>query len=49
MIKEKEQFLQETNQLLKEIGSGERIQTEEQKKQTVEYYVGSFFEKLKDF
>lgn len=47
MIKEKEQFLLETNQLLKEIWSGERIQTEEQKQKSVEYQLGSFFEKIK--
>jgi len=49
MVEEKQQFLSETNTLLKEVGSGDRITTEEQKKETVEYMVGSFFDRVKEF
>lgn len=42
-IKEKEKFLEETNRILKWIGSNEKIETEEAKKESVEYKVKTFF------
>lgn len=43
-IAEKAKFLEETNRLLKWIGSNEKIQTQEQKEQAVEYQVKKFFD-----
>lgn len=45
-VAEKAKFLEETNRLLKWIGSSEKIQTEEQKQQTVEYQLKNFFDKF---
>lgn len=42
-IQEKTKFLAETNNLLKNIGSSDKIQTEEEKQATVEYKLQSFF------
>lgn len=46
MIQEKEKFLQETNALLKGIGSSDKILTEEQKQATVENQLKSLFGKI---
>lgn len=46
MIKEKAKFLAETNKLLQGVGSSEKIQTEEEKKNTLEYKFQNFFGKI---
>lgn len=47
MIKEKAKFLAETNKLLQGVGSSEKILTEEEKQASVEYKLGSLFNRLK--
>ncbi len=46
MVQEKQKFLSETNSLLKEIGSWARIQTEDEKKNSIEYKLWSMFQKI---
>lgn len=46
MTEEKKKFLQETNALLKQVWSKDRIQTEQQKKQSIEYKLSNFFKKI---
>lgn len=46
MIQEKQKFLSDTNSLLKEIWSWTRIQTEQEKKESIEYKLGSVFQKI---
>lgn len=46
MVQEKSKFLAETNALLKDIWSTNKVQTEEEKKASVEYQVQSLFGKI---
>lgn len=43
MTEEKQKYLSDTNDLLKQIGSRDRIQTEDQKKQSINYKLSQFF------
>ncbi len=43
MTEEKQKFLDETNALLKQVGSKERIETEIEKQNTLEYKFNNFF------
>ncbi|PID84397.1 hypothetical protein CSB09_01130 [Candidatus Gracilibacteria bacterium] len=46
MVKEKKKFLSQTNDLLKEIGSDNKIQTEDEKQKDIGYKLKSFFQKI---
>jgi polyribonucleotide nucleotidyltransferase len=45
MTAEKKQFLEETNALLKQVGSRERIESKEQKENSLEFKINNFFKK----
>ncbi len=45
MTEEKKQFLEETNALLKQVGSRERIESKEQKESSIEFKINNFFKK----
>lgn len=45
MTEEKKQFLEETNALLKQVGSRERIESKEQKENSIEFKINNFFKK----
>lgn len=46
MTEEKQRFLNETNALLKKVGSKERIETETEKQNSLEYKLNNFFTKV---
>lgn len=46
MVEEKQKFLSQTNNLLKEIGSDDKIQTEEEKQKDIGYKLKSFLQKV---
>ncbi len=48
MVQEKKKFLSKTNDLLKEIGSNNKIQTQEEKESDIGYKLQSLFSKITD-
>jgi hypothetical protein len=46
MTEEKKKFLAETNALLKQVGSKDRLQTESEKESTLNFKINALFSKI---